>query len=36
MLSSICFMRRCTLALVKFRSRLFTALNLAPSMATSA
>ncbi len=36
MLASICSMRFCTLALVKFRSRLFTALNLLPSTATTA
>ena len=35
MLDSISSMRRCNLALVKFRSRLLTALNLLPSMATS-
>src|SRR5208282_2401841 len=36
MLSSICAIRRCILAEVKFLSRLFTALNLLPSMATIA
>src|SRR6184192_645869 len=36
MLSSICAIRRCILAAVKFLSRLFTALNLLPSMATIA
>ena len=35
-ISSICAMRRFTLASVKFLSRLFTALNLAPSIATLA
>src|SRR3981081_3735219 len=35
-LSSSCARRRSTLARVKFRSRLFTALNLLPSMATLA
>ena len=34
MLCSICSMRRSILASVKLRSRLFTALNLLPSMAT--
>src|SRR6266542_1536583 len=36
MLSSICTIRRCIFAGVKFLSRLFTALNLLPSMATIA
>src|SRR3954465_750997 len=36
MLSSICARRRCILAWVKFRSRLLTALNLLPSIATLA
>src|SRR6516162_2242605 len=36
MLSSICSRRRFILASVKFLSRLFTALNLLPSMATLA
>src|SRR4051794_36456605 len=35
MLSSICCMRRCILALVKLRSRLFTALYLLPSMVSN-
>ena len=35
-LSSICAMRRSILARVKFLSRLFTALNLLPSIATLA
>jgi hypothetical protein len=34
MLSSICARRRCILAWVKFRSRVLTALNLLPSIAT--
>jgi hypothetical protein len=34
MLSSSCAWRRSTLARVKLRSRLFTALNLLPSIAT--
>src|SRR6187431_2813594 len=34
MLSSICASRRCILAWVKFRSRVLTALNLLPSIAT--
>src|SRR5882757_7113064 len=36
MLSSICARRRCILAWVKFRSRVLTALNLLPSIATLA
>src|SRR3981081_4517008 len=36
MLSSICASRRCILACAKFRSRVFTALNLLPSIATLA
>ena len=36
MLSSIIAIRRCIFALVKFLSRLFTALNLLPSIATNA
>lgn len=36
MLDSISSIRRCSLVLVKLRSRLLTALNLLPSMATSA
>src|SRR5580704_19288979 len=36
MLSSICASRRCILAWVKFRSRVLTALNLLPSIATLA
>src|SRR5476649_2401007 len=36
MLSSICASRRCILACVKFRSRVLTALNLLPSIATLA
>src|SRR5438477_1115502 len=36
MLSSICSSRRCILAWVKFRSRVLTALNLLPSIATIA
>ncbi len=35
MLASTSAIRRCILAFVKFLSRLFTALNLLPSMATS-
>src|SRR6476619_2238366 len=36
MLSSICASRRCIVACVKFRSRVLTALNLLPSIATLA
>ena len=36
MLSSICPRRRCILTCVKFRSRVLTALNLLPSIATLA
>src|SRR5512135_259204 len=35
MLSSSCFIRACSLCAVKFLSRLLTALNLLPSMATT-